>query len=385
MRKPTKDPQLWTRGGVYYFRGTIPGTKKRIERKLGKISFREAKQLKIQLILDLERTGVTNAKRFKEYASSYLRFRSEELKKKKISEGTYYESQLIINQHLVPFFGQYTLDKIDQVAFNKYVKSQGERDFMNHRKVLSHFFSWTRDEGITKYNPEFKIPKHKRKKRIVLTDEEAKGLLANSPENLRLFIAFALFMGMRRSEIIKLTWDRVDLENGTLELGDEDTKIRRGRVIPLNHYVWNSLKQLKRKSAWVFPNKRRNGTTGHMNVAGFRRPWERAKVMAGISRDITPHDLRATWETHAHLNPSFTSTMVEKMAGASIDVQKKIYVSLTAEQLRPLSEAVNIEGLNDILNNGKTGENRGETTKIDDSENRTSIGIQAKKRNTRRK
>lgn len=48
------------------------------------------------------------------------------------------------------------------------------------------------------------------------------------------FVAVTLLSGMRRGEALELTWDRVDLNDGVIELRARSTKTKRGRVIDLN-------------------------------------------------------------------------------------------------------------------------------------------------------
>jgi integrase len=47
---------------------------------------------------------------------------------------------------------------------------------------------------------------------------------------------------MRVSEILYLTWDRVDPQGGFIRLKAEDTKTREGRAIPLNKVLTGILK-----------------------------------------------------------------------------------------------------------------------------------------------
>ena len=55
----------------------------------------------------------------------------------------------------------------------------------------------------------------------------------NSDGHTRAIIAAAYFTGMRRGEILLLTWDKVDLKNRIIRLGAGDTKDREARDIPI--------------------------------------------------------------------------------------------------------------------------------------------------------
>jgi integrase len=47
--------------------------------------------------------------------------------------------------------------------------------------------------------------------------------------------------GMRRGELLGLTWDRVDLSRGVIRLVGKDTKSGKGREIPMRQAVYNIL------------------------------------------------------------------------------------------------------------------------------------------------
>src|SRR5262249_5294679 len=47
---------------------------------------------------------------------------------------------------------------------------------------------------------------------------------------------------MRKSEILNLTWDRVDLKTGVIRLCPEDTKTQEGRAISLTKELSETLK-----------------------------------------------------------------------------------------------------------------------------------------------
>jgi integrase len=52
------------------------------------------------------------------------------------------------------------------------------------------------------------------------------------PEPIRLIVEFAYITGWRiPSEVLKLEWPQVDLENGTVRLDPGTTKNREGRVL----------------------------------------------------------------------------------------------------------------------------------------------------------
>lgn len=122
---------------------------------------------------------------------------------------------------------------------------------------------------------------------------EFDAVLARLPENLRPPLTFAYYTGWRvTSEILPLTWDRVDLEAGTVRLYRGTTKNKEGRVIHLPQVLldileaqWQEHLSQYSDCPWVF---HRDG----QQIKYFRRPWVKACTEAKVER--IPHDFRRT-------------------------------------------------------------------------------------------
>jgi len=68
----------------------------------------------------------------------------------------------------------------------------------------------------------------------ILSPEEYDRLLAHCPAHLKPVVKVAYHSGMRKSEILNLTWGKVDLKEGFIRLQADDTKTREARSIPLS-------------------------------------------------------------------------------------------------------------------------------------------------------
>jgi integrase len=113
------------------------------------------------------------------------------------------------------------------------------------------------------------------------------------PAWLRPIARFAWVTGWRKSEVTELTWDRVDLEAGTVRLDPGTTKNRKGRTIWLDPSLLSVVAQQKERqkatgkiTRWVFP-----GPSGLKPVKDFRSSWQKACKDAGIGPRRF-HDLR---------------------------------------------------------------------------------------------
>jgi integrase len=77
----------------------------------------------------------------------------------------------------------------------------------------------------------------------VLSRGEFDQLLAAAPAHLKPILLIACYTGIRRGELLRLTWDRVDLKAGVIRSCLEDTKTQEGRIIPLTKELTQVLQQ----------------------------------------------------------------------------------------------------------------------------------------------
>ena len=135
------------------------------------------------------------------------------------------------------------------------------------------------------YNPikDIQFPKgsNSRTRRFIGDEKERLLTAASSQRNIFItpFIEFAIETGMRRSEILKLKWCDVDLENGFASL--YDTKNGEDRRLPLTRRCIEVLQTLPQNDKQVFP----------ISATCLRLAWNRARNKAGIT-DLRFHDLR---------------------------------------------------------------------------------------------
>lgn len=75
----------------------------------------------------------------------------------------------------------------------------------------------------------------------ILSQEEYKCLWELLPPHTRAIISIAIHTGMRKGEILSLTWDKVDLKNRIIRLAAADTKDREPRKIPISDDLYTIL------------------------------------------------------------------------------------------------------------------------------------------------
>jgi integrase len=112
-------------------------------------------------------------------------------------------------------------------------------------------------------------------------------LLGLSSDNFRPFLVTALHTGMRHGEILKLTWEDVDLVNKLVRV--KESKSGKSRSIPMNQTLFDLLRELPSRfeKGPVFPAQRT-----HVNQT-FRRLCSKAEIT-----NFRFHDLRHTFASY---------------------------------------------------------------------------------------
>lgn len=110
-------------------------------------------------------------------------------------------------------------------------------------------------------------------------------------DDARDIILIALFTGMRRSEVVRLSWDDVNLVDKTLHL--DKTKNGDALDLPLCQYLVELIATRRERvgqTKWLFPSKTDSG-----HVTGFKTFVKRIVEVSGV--EFSMHDLRRGYVT----------------------------------------------------------------------------------------
>ncbi len=192
-----------------------------------------------------------------------------------------------------------------------------------------------------------------------ITREEAERLLIEASKEERKsphladFIRLALNTGCRKNELLKLSWDRVDLNAGCIRLEGEHTKTGKRRIVPLSEVARSALENRARfraehcpKSPWVFAH--RNGERVQFLQNGFESACKRA----GIS-NFRVHDMRhtcASWLVSAGVP---LLEVKELLGHSSIEMTER-YAHLSPDNLSRVASTLDRLQSGDSLTNSKT-------------------------------
>lgn len=216
-----------------------------------------------------------------------------------------YGKRLILNKHLLPFFGRLVLRDITGETIERYKAAKlktrlSPKTVNNHLAILSKGLHtaerWKRLERA----PEVQLLRAAPPDIKVLSREECERLLSVTIEpHWRLLILLAIHTGLRRGELLALEWSDVDLDNQVLRvrqnyvMGQIGTpKNHKVRYVPMSEGLNAALRPLRRPDGLVV----RNPEGKPFSTNGAHKAMHRASERAGVPLGGW-HRLRHTFAT----------------------------------------------------------------------------------------
>ncbi len=232
----------------------------------------------------------------------------------KVNKKSYIRDELSVKS-LNRWFQNIRLSEITPYLIEKYKmdRSQEVKKATVNRELacLKHIYTMAIKWDKVSANPvkEVKFFKEESKSLRILTKGEERELLKACADHIRPFIIAALYTGMRKSELLGLTWDKVDFDREIIIV--EHTKNNEYRMIPMNRKIRNTLMGLKRTGNCVFAKP--NGESIKSVKTGFHNALKRAEIKA-----IRLHDLRHTFASRLVMKGIDLVTVKELLGHKSI-------------------------------------------------------------------
>lgn len=215
-------------------------------------------------------------------------------------------------ERLHVFVGDKAIQKIsldDLRAHVRAMKKAGLSTQTIRRRIhsLNTFYKWLVLENILPeaISTKLHLPKRVRKQPIWLSDVEIR-IFANTPSRLSLAWKLLAWFGLRRSEMLRLDWRDVRLNDGIVII--RDTKSHDDRIIPIPDAFKPELAQ-----EWIDVGMPKDGRVVAIAKSPFMRAFRKHLINCGLQdKGITPHTLRH----------SFASSLIRQ--GVPITVVKDL-------------------------------------------------------------
>ena len=244
-----------------------------------------------------------------------------------------------LNLRLVPYFGNMKISDIQLYDIQRFINSLAtelsSETIKKYKNCLSNIFNCAVRWNFLKYNPcaGVVIPKglDTSIKPVFLTQEEVSILLdCLKDEKLKyqIIVRLALQCGMRRSEILGLTWNAIDLENNTISIYQATSTIKglgtiisgtknnsSIRTIYAKQEIIDLIKKLPKNEELIFGYIHNDTVTKWFNKFLKRHNLKHMRF----------HDLRHTHATLLIANGIDMKTVSSRLGHSNISTTMNIY------------------------------------------------------------
>jgi integrase len=336
-QRPWRAPGQRARRKAWGFTAQVDGKQKRVYRS--EWTKEDAEQALAALLMKVEPPRPKRGMALAEASERYLATKARKRTLKKDER---------ILKHLKSAFGadtaleDLTASRISQYKASRMatkVGSPGAERLLTAAAVnrplalLRHLLRTAHEEWeILPAVPRIRLEREPQGRLRWLTEVEIKKLLEacgkSRNRELRTAVVLAINTGLRRSELLGLTWDRVDLSRGVIRL--EMTKSGKRREVPLNAESYAALVSLgPKESGRVFRKQ------------SLRKAYENAVGTAKLD-DVNFHTLRHTFASWAVMRGVSLKELQELLGHSSLAMTMR-YAHLAPERLR--SAVARLEGL----------------------------------------
>ncbi|HHG9943131.1 site-specific integrase [Yersinia enterocolitica] len=178
-----------------------------------------------------------------------------------------------------------------------------------------------RDWKWIERGPVIKVAQERGKRVRWLEPHEAIRLINECSEPLKSIVVFALATGLRRSNIVDLQWQDVDLQRKVAWIHPEESKSGQAIGVALNDTACRLLRdQVGNHKKWVFVHQKSSTKSDGTKAAEVRKmrvdgntAWRLALKRAGID-NFRFHDLRHTWASWL-VQAGVPLTVLQEMGG----------------------------------------------------------------------
>lgn len=234
---------------------------------------------------------------------------------------------------LHPILGELMLDEITLDVIAR-IKAARLKELGKSSSTTNRFLALVRailKRAVDEWDWLGKAPKVKLFKALegrirFITPGQVQALLRELPAHQQDMVLFALQTGLRQSNVVKLEWSQINLEQGHMWVNAAQSKNRKPIAVPLNREALAVLhRQLGKHPARVFT------FAGKPIANANTRAWRNALKRAGIE-DFRWHDLRHTWASWHRMQGTPTHEL-QQLGGWKTGAMVERYAHLAPDHL----------------------------------------------------
>ena len=247
---------------------------------------------------------------------------------------TYDSYEETMRNRILPFVGNKRLTTLTVAHVQDMVKALKKKNLSQRTiqyavTVLSRALNKAIEYGYIVRNPAAKVRVRVEKpEKSYLTPDQARLFLkATEGHRFHLLYRMAIYMGLRRGELLAIRWEDIDFEAQTLTIRQAKTDAG-VRVLPLSQAMNTALQQQKEMHGFVFSSK--NGT--QIIPKCLFSHFKRTLKQLGLP-DIRFHDLRHTCASLMY-EANIPEGLISKMLGhKKVSTTMDIYTHFRRQNL----------------------------------------------------
>jgi len=197
--------------------------------------------------------------------------------------------------------------------------------------LMKRIYNLAIREEMVERNPCFKVsmlPENNKRDRVI-THAQFEAILSHLPKHAADIVTTAYHTGMRAGEIFGLTWDRVNMKEGFIELTAADTKTAEPRRIYFNDDLkalfqeLGKIRRIRHKAVFTYRGK---------PIDSIRKSFNEACAKAEV-QDFRIHDLRHTFNTNMR-KAGVDRSVIMKITGHKTTSMFERYNTIDSEDAR---------------------------------------------------
>lgn len=339
---------------TFQFRMWSPTHRKPLLRtlgRLGQLSIKDARQLALQLAIDVtngldiesDRRAAREEMTFAEVFDAFIENHAKQFR------STWPEDTRTFKNHMAYQFGKHRIDWLTTERVRSWHMNLGK----NSGKIAANRALGLLSSVFVHILPERKNPTkgikkfpEKSRDRFLNPSELAlffKSLMTESNQDMIDLFLLLLLTGARKSNVMAMRWNHLDLNEDTWTVPSSESKSGEKMTLPLVPQAKEILIKRRRQASSVFVFPSLKSKTGH--IVEPKSAWNRIISRAGL-KDVRIHDLRRTLGSYMAAGNT-SQLIISKALGHSDPSATTVYARLN---LDPVRQAM-LEATNTILNN----------------------------------